>query len=392
VTATLPAAQAAADARTATARRSARTPVLLLAVLITVTAVIATLAARGSAGNLDPDSYEPGGAHALRQLLTDAGVRVHVVRTVADARATEHGATLLITEPDLLPGPALQELVGAAAGVVLVAPSPQSLANSVPQLTAVSVSDPEVREPNCALPAAQDAGRVRLGGVGYAAAAGVADAVLCYAKGHGAALARLGERTVLGSGAPLTNSRLDADGNAALALALLGERADLVWFRPQLDDPALRAGGHKPLTALLPTAVKWAALQLGIAAVLLALWRGRRLGPVVSEPLPVVVRAAESTEGLARLYRRAGARQRAATALREAAVRRLASRFGLRGTQAEPRALVDAIAAHTGRPAAQVGAALFGPAPDDDAALVALADVLDSIEHDVRDGRRPPGG
>jgi hypothetical protein len=389
---TIAATQAAADARTATARRSARTPLLLVGLLVTVTAVIAVLAARGNAGDLDPDSYEPGGAHALHQVLTDAGVAVHVVRTVADARAAEGGATLLITEPDLLPATALRDLSQGAAGVVLVAPTPESLAHSVPELIAVSVSDPGNRDPGCALPAAVNAGRVRLGGVGYAADPGTDGATLCYAKGPGAALARVGERTVLGSGDLLTNHRLDADGNAALALALLGERPDLVWFRPQLDDPALRAGGHKPLTALLPSEVKWAALQLGIAALLLALWRARRLGPVVTEPLPVVVRAAESTEGLARLYRRAGARQRAATALREATVRRLATRFGLPAAQSDPRALVEAVTAHTGRGATEVGAVLFGAAPDDDAALVALADALDLIERDVRDGRRPPGG
>jgi len=382
----------AADLATATARRSARVPLLLLVLLITVTAVIATLAARGNAGDLDPESYEPGGAHALHQLLSDAGVRVHVARSVAAARSAEPDATLLITDPDLLPPQALRDLVEGASGVVLIAPTPAALAEVTPELTAVSMSDVGTRDPACTLPAAVRAGRVQLGGVGYRAEPAIAGGAFCYAKDDGAPLARLDTRTVLGSGAPLTNQRLDSDGNAALALALLGERPDLVWFRPQLDDPALRAGGHKPLTALLPTELKWAALQLALAAVVLALWRARRLGPVVNEPLPVTVRAAESTEGLARLYQRAGARQRAATALREAAVRRLAARFGLHSGQFEPRALVEAIAAHTHRHREDVGALLFGQAPDDDVALVALADALDSLEHDVRDGRRPPGG
>jgi hypothetical protein len=95
---------------------------------------------------------------------------------------------------------------------------------------------------------------------------------------------------------------------------------------------------------------------------------------------------------LARLYRRAGARQRAAAALREAAVRRLSARFGLPGGRTDPRALVEAVAAHTARPTTDVGALLFGAAPDTDGDLVALADALDALEHDVRDGRRPTGG
>jgi len=373
-----------------TARRSARGPLLLLVLLVAVTAAIATLAARGKAGELDPDSYEPGGTHAVTQLLTDAGVQVHVVRSVAAARTAEPGATLLITAPDLLPGRALRDLVDGASGVVLIAPGPRSLSAALPELTAVSMSEVKTRDPGCGLPAAERAGRAQLGGFGYRAGPGVAGE-LCYPKDDAATLARVDTRIVLGSGAPLTNARLDAEGNAALALALLGERRDLVWFRPQLDDPALAAGGHKPLSALLPSPLKWAALQLALAAGVLALWRARRLGPVVTEPLPVTVRAAESTEGLARLYRRAGARQRAATALREAAARRLSARFGL-PAHAEPRTLVEAIAAHTARPATDVGALLFGQAPDTEADLVALADALDALEHDVRDGRRPPGG
>jgi hypothetical protein len=385
-----------ADGSVATGtRRSARVPLLRLVLLVAVTAAIATLAARGRAGELDPDSYEPGGAHAVSQLLTDAGVQVSVARSVAAARSAESGATLLITDPDLLPAKVLRGLAQGAAGVVLVAPGPRSLSAAVPELTAVSMSDVSTREPGCALPAAVRAGRAQLGGFGYRVdPVDAADAAhdLCYAKHRAAALVRLDTRTVLGSGAPLTNARLDAAGNAALALALLGERHELVWFRPQLDDPALAAGGHKPLTALLPAPVKWAALQLAVAAAVLALWRGRRMGPVVTEPLPVTVRAAESTEGLARLYRRAGARQRAAAALREAAVRRLSARFGLPGGRTDPRALVEAVAAHTARPTTDVGALLFGAAPDTDGDLVALADALDALEHDVRDGRRPTGG
>jgi hypothetical protein len=117
--------------------------------------------------------------------------------------------------------------------------------------------------------------------------------------------------------------------------------------------------------------------------VLVAVWRARRLGPVVTEPLPVVVRAAEATEGRARLYRRARARDRAADALRGAAVSRLAPRFGL-GTAPDPQALAESLARHTGRPPHLVADLLYGPVPDDDAGLVALADALDALEEEVR--------
>src|SRR5690606_41722785 len=53
-----------------------------------------------------------------------------------------------------------------------------------------------------------------------------------------------------------------------------------------------------------------------VVVVLLAWWQGRRLGPLVTEPLPVVVRASETVEGRGRLYRSRRARDRAAEALR----------------------------------------------------------------------------
>ena len=82
---------------------------------------------------------------------------------------------------------------------------------------------------------------------------------------------------------------------------------------PGIDD----AGSGSPsIWALFPPWAQRAFWWLLVVGVLLALWRGRRLGPVVTEPLPVVVRSAEVVEGHGRLYRRAGARERAAELLR----------------------------------------------------------------------------
>jgi len=120
--------------------------------------------------------------------------------------------------------------------------------------------------------------------------------------------------------------------------------------------------------------------------------RGRRLGPPVVEPLPVVVRAAEAVEGRSRLYRRAQARDRAAEALRSGALARLVPRLGIdraRGAEPPPEAIVAAVASRSGRPEAAVHAVLFGPPPSDDAGLVALADSLDSIVRDTLDPEVP---
>jgi hypothetical protein len=122
---------------------------------------------------------------------------------------------------------------------------------------------------------------------------------------------------------------------------------------------------------------------VGVAVVLLALARGRRLGRLVREPLPVVVRAAETAESRGRLYRRAGDRGRAAHILREGTSSRLARRLAV-APGAAPGILVHAVSTATGREQAEVAAILFGPDPPDDASLIHLAQQLTDLEERAR--------
>jgi hypothetical protein len=153
------------------------------------------------------------------------------------------------------------------------------------------------------------------------------------------------------------------------------------WYLP---DPAeLGQTGDAPsLGDLVPPWVRFAAVQLGVVAVVLFLWRGRRFGRVVREPLPVVVRSAETVEGRGRLYRTGRARGHAAAVLRTAAVRRLAARLGV-PPHAAPDAVAQVTAEATGQDLAVVRRTLLGAPPRDDAALVALATALDALQHGV---------
>src|SRR5262249_43338157 len=171
--------------------------------------------------------------------------------------------------------------------------------------------------------------------------------------------------TVLGTGIPLTNGDLGNNGNAALALNLLANDSRIVWLMP---GPVAGAGaGSGSVYGLIPRPVYLVIAEIAVALVLTALWRMRRFGPLVFEPLPVVVRASETAEGHGRLYRSRRARDRAATALRTASVTRITSRTGLPQT-ASPEAVCQELARRTGRGEGQIHAMLFGPAPGDDAA------------------------
>jgi hypothetical protein len=123
-------------------------------------------------------------------------------------------------------------------------------------------------------------------------------------------------------------------------------------------------------------------LQLIIAVIAVALWKGRRIGPLVAEQLPVVVRASETVEGRGRLYRSQRARDRAADALRTAALQRMTPRLGL-NQDAGPPAITAAVAERCGSPQQAVTHIFFGPPPASDSDLVNLAHELDNIERQV---------
>ena len=96
------------------------------------------------------------------------------------------------------------------------------------------------------------------------------------------------------------------------------------------------AGQETP--SVVPAWFGPAMLLLASAVVVLGIARGRRLGPVVTEPLPVVVRASETTTSRARLYRRSRDRARMTAILRTATTTRLRSALA-----ADPGAPVEAL-------------------------------------------------
>ncbi len=297
------------------------------------------------------------------------------MRTTGDAVAAA-GAddTLLVTGTALLSLDQIEAVAATPSDLVLLDPDDATLG----ELTDAAVSAPgdaaaTERAASCTDPDARAAGTLRTAGGGYRALTD--DAVVCFPApdgepGTGALLVvDDGERrvTALVDSGVLTNERLAEDGNAALALRLLGDSDRLVWYVPAIDDLGDLGGPTAPgFGELLPPWAGPLALQLGLVVLVAAVWRGRRLGPLVTEPLPVIVRAAETTRGRGRLYRRSRAYGHAAAALRAGTARRAAARLGLPRSAAAP-AVIDALSRATGRPADDVAALLYGPPPTDDA-------------------------
>jgi hypothetical protein len=358
--------------------RRNRVPVAVGVGLVLVLAVLALVTGVGRGSTLDPDSYSPQGAHALAVLLEEQGVTVRRTTDVASTLAgAGDGTTLFVPTPELLSDEELDALATAGSPLVVVGAGPRALAALGADAQLAGVSEPRDRDPGCSLPATERAGRARAGGFTYLP---TTDGVGCYRADEAVSLLSLPSQrlVLLGSPDAFANEHLDEQGNAALGLGLLGGRPQVRWFIPSADRDPLGTVPPASANDLLPSWVRYAVLQLGVALLVLALWRARRLGRVVPENLPVVVRAAETVEGRGRLYRAASSRATAAEALRAGARDRLARRVGA-GRAPSPEVLISLVTSRTTTDSSQVQALLYGPSPADDAALVRLADDLDVL-------------
>lgn len=378
-----------ADSAVARVWRSVRVPLVLATALVVAAVLLSLGTEQFPQGYLEPDSVSPDGARALVEVL-EQDRDVDVVRSSSDAEealADAGGDSVLVVFLDhrLLPGE-LDSLAALDAETVLVQPTLRSLEAFAPGVDVTGRADPdEALAPLCTMAEAVAAGEAEVGGELYGAPEG-SGAVGCYPAGSGEALVRIDDgastTTVLGTGEPLSNAELDVEGNAALALNLMGAE-NVVWLRP---DPPQEAGSAT-LAELVPLGLRWSLAPIVVALGLLALWRGRRMGPLVPESLPVAVQASETTRGRAALYRSRKARDRAALAMRTGFLDRTVPKLGL-ASDSSDEAVVSALAARTGDEPAELSALLYAADPDpftaDDGALVRLADELDDRSRRLR--------
>jgi hypothetical protein len=366
-----------------------RWPAIAALAVIAAGALIALLQPPAATAVLDPNGTDASGGHALADLLTARGQ--HVLRTdVPQHAATGIRALELVTNPDLLSHRQLEQVARFPGDILLVDPDPAALTALAPDISITNADYLRVIKPDCALRQAAAAGDVYLGGSMLLTADPAAQGCYRTADGYGLVSYDDGTRTiyVLGTSTPLTNGYLAERGDAALGMNLLSDATEIVWLVPSPGNaPPLNGSGsgngNGPGTSsffsLVPWPVYLIAIQLAIAVVLAALWRARRLGPLVPERLPVIVRAAETVEGHGRLYQSLRARDGAAAKLRAATTSAIA-----RLTDAHTAASPDEIAARTGQTPAEVSTLLDGPPPKTDEALVTLATELDTLMRKIR--------
>ncbi|MBG6216587.1 hypothetical protein IWX75_001031 [Arthrobacter sp. CAN_A6] len=369
-------------------RRFRRTlPFLLLALVIAAVVVLTTLTrSEADTRPLSPGNASPGGSRALVQVLQDQGVQVVRPESYAEAlESLSEGTTLFLSDPDRwLNDEQLAGLTGAPARIVLAAPTEDQLDVLAPAISTVGpLSDePDTVEARCDDDDARAAGSITSGGSGYSGPSECFPAAsMTDGSAGGSYVTTANQDTaVIGNADVLTNEGIASAGNAALALRVLGSEPVLVWYLPTTADLAT-TGTPVDARNLLPDWINPLMVWLLICSGIAILWRGRRLGPLATEPLPVVVRAAETAEGRARLYQDSKSVQHAAANLQAATLSRLARR--LRLPQSSTRSgIIDAAAVRTGRPRPDL-ARIIDRIPDGNRELVQFSQELLDLEKEI---------
>jgi hypothetical protein len=376
------------------------------AIVLLLATITGFLLSAGSADSrpLHWDSSAPEGGRALVEVLRTQGIEVTTTESLSEAQtlAAEPDATVLIYDPAGNLEPSTQnEFARAAAesesSLVLVAPGlyldgyTEGITTAPESVNAQNSAEP--MPPDCDWETARRAGSVS-GTASRYASTGLSEGrvTICHhhpwdQTGYGAVAREQlpgHDITVLAEPDWLSNAGLDEQGNAALALGALGAEERLVYYYPQASDQPWAQQDGRPTNplAFVPewfgVAFLWLIPLLG--AVML--WRGRRLGPLAIERLPVIVPPVETVIGRAGILQRSGARDHAIHSLRTAALLRLARRLGL-PPSARAADICNAVAAHTGHAPAHVHWAFITAVPTSDGQLVDIATEISNIESEV---------
>lgn len=370
----------------------------ILAVVFVVLIAVIGLAFTGASKAGTPFSATnagPTGSMAVAEVLRQQGVDVTVSGSLAATRTaldTTANSTLFLYDANrYLSEEQLRSVAALANHVVVLSPDFSQLTALAPEVGAAGVVNKKSLSSDCTSAAVNKAGVVTGAGNGYRLVVKDASATLCLGSGKNVFSLINIERgtrtiTVLGTTDALSNEHVADRGNAALTLNLLGDNAKLVWYLPTIDDTAV--SGEPSIAALTPPWVSSVMTLLVLVAIAAAFWRGRRMGPLVIENLPVVVRASETMEGRARLYQKGAARRRALDSLRIGAIDRLAVLCGL-PRLATVEEVIGAVSAITARDQAGIRSLLFEAVPGTDRYLVRLSDELLELERAVARDIRP---
>jgi hypothetical protein len=370
---------------------TARRP-LVLGVLVAVALVlVAVLAGQGSSGEgapLSPTSTSRDGLRGLVLLLQSFDAQVTTNQQVPSDETRE--ALLARDGLDDHERSAVRDWVQRGGTLVVADPSSPLAAQSTNDVGGIAL----VRG-HCDLGGVEDVTRIEVGGQvdggDLSILGGTRYSVdghpSCFGDGDVAYLVEhdVGSGAIVSVGAPnlFANAYLDKSDNSVLAMRLLqpdGPEPIAILA------PGAPGSGRTTLLDLVPDRVFQAFIQIGIAFLLYALWRARRLGRPVVEPQPVAIAGSQLVQAVGSLEQRTHATERAAASLRHDVERLVQQRYGL-PADAPKATVAQVVADRTGLDRSRVEAALSDLPVFDENALLQLTNELDLIRKEILHGR-----
>lgn len=360
-------------------RRSGVTiAVVVLAGVLVVVAALSLLdsATRGqstSPGRSSTLSTAPGGLEAYATLLAQYGYHVQPRRgSLASISLAASTDGLFVVD-----GPELDHAEVAAIANFVDSGGRLVVAGDAPWLADV-VSDPPVWVPTA--PAASTVrleGRtftVRTDGDGSWIVGDRRALVTRVAVGRGAVV-------LVADSSPLQNHRLAEADNAAFGVGLAGPTGTRLAFAEGVH-------GYGSATGLggIPDRWKYALVAGALAALLLVIAGGRRIGPAEDEARALAPPRSSYIDAMAEALARTRDPARALAPLQTEVRRRAASRFGLRASDTADDALVAAATRHGWPPE---DAAALVRLPTDDGTVLALGRALSRTATSGADATSP---
>ncbi|WP_168583369.1 DUF4350 domain-containing protein [Gephyromycinifex aptenodytis] len=372
---------------------------ILIASLAALVLVLSALLLSPPAEPLSPQGTDSTGARALVRVLAEQqGVDVVTVATAEELRRLSIGpeTTLFLPRAEVVStsyAAALAESAGKAGRLVLVAARQPVLdrlgiparERNAATLTAAAQCQADDVHPGDEVDAAEIAYEV---GAETRATTCLASTGLFEEGGEPSAYVYVAlpaaqgrpETVLFGSQRALTNRSIANKAHAGIALRMLSHTDRVVWVTPDPDD---ESGPLATSTPIPPWFFPCVAI-LGAALLTLCLWRGRRLGRLVREPLPVIVHAIETTAARGRLYQAAGEPAAALKLLQDDAVQDLRRALHLHPGADRVR-VANAVADRLSRDPEEIRSLLTPHDTLDEADLVERASQLRRLRREVHE-------
>jgi hypothetical protein len=367
-----------------------RRPVVIgvaVAIALVVIAVLVGQSTSGEGAPLSPTSSSPDGLRGLVLLLDSFGAQVETAASVPPS-----GTRVALLARDGLDD-RTREAVRTwvrGGGTLVVADADSPLAARA----STEVGGIALDRGQCDLVGLDDVDRIEIGGLdsGDLSPVGgnryeVDSEPSCFGDGATAYVVetRLGSGAVISVGGPnlFANAFLDKSDNSVFAMRTL---------QPDGPQPvailasSAPGSGRTTLLDLIPDRVFQAFIQLGIAFLLYALWRARRLGRPVVEPQPVEIAGSQLVRAVGSLEQRTHAADHAGAALRHDVERLIRERYGL-APDVPVATVAQVVADRTGLDRHRVERALGDTAIPDENSLLALSYELDTIRKEIVHGR-----